>query len=177
MWGWGRPRRDLPEVNYRDYETSEDEDDFRSPQRPVNTREGSPVELAIPQLNDNVDEELDQVRQTLQNISHTPLFRQGSQSDSVASEVVVEGHVVGSVGDNLVSADNMPVNPPVVNFEDQDEADEPNALRDACSRLERLQWQDHDINFFFSQIEIKMSLAGVRRNYTKFQALSTLCSD
>ena len=39
------------------------------------TRAGSPQLLAVPQLSDNVDEDLDQVRQTLLNIGHTRLFR------------------------------------------------------------------------------------------------------
>ena len=70
MFGFGRPRRDdLPLVNYE--ESSESEEDleselnFNSPltssQRPVPTREGSPVKLAHPTLNDNIDEVLDEV--------------------------------------------------------------------------------------------------------------------
>ena len=51
-----------------------------SPQRPVHSRQESPQELAYPTLSDNVDEELDQVRQTLQNIGHTPLFREDPET-------------------------------------------------------------------------------------------------
>ena len=68
----GRPRRDVPRVNYNE---SSDEDNFQSPDRPPVTRQGSPQLLAVPQLNDNVDEDLDRVHQTLQNVGHTPLFR------------------------------------------------------------------------------------------------------
>ena len=46
-----------------------------SPQRPPVTRAGSPVELAVPALNDNVDEELEQVQQILNNVGHTHIFR------------------------------------------------------------------------------------------------------
>ena len=79
MWNsyWsGRSRRELPQVNYN--ESSEEEEfgsPIQSPTRPVNTRQGSPVELAVPHLNDNVDEELEQVSRVLSNVgrSHTSL--------------------------------------------------------------------------------------------------------
>ena len=80
MWNsyWsGRSRRDVPQVNYNE-SSSEDEDynsPLVSPARPPPTRAGSPVELAVPTLNDNVDEELESVRQTLSNVGHTHTFR------------------------------------------------------------------------------------------------------
>ena len=102
MWNnYFRPRRDIPQVNYN--ESSDEEDPFLSPERPVNTRAGSPVELAVPTLNDNVDEELDQVRQTLQNVGHTPLFRQDSpETVELEEEEVVSGLVFqGAAGRKL----------------------------------------------------------------------------
>ena len=75
MWNnYFRPRRDVPRPNYNESSEEEDEEPFVSPQRPFPTREGSPVELAVPTLNDNVDEDLDQVRQALVNVGHTPLL-------------------------------------------------------------------------------------------------------
>ena len=80
MWNsyWsGRSRRELPQVNYN--ESSDEENNFgsplQSPNRPVNTRQGSPVELAIPTLNDNVDEELTAVSRALENVGHTYTYR------------------------------------------------------------------------------------------------------
>ena len=130
MWGWGRPRRNVPRVNYNENKSSEDEFDspLQSPDRPVNTRQGSPVELAVPHLNDNVDEELNQVQQTLRNIGHTHTFRSttpfingeavesgagavgeeaevGGESE-VGTESVVEGHIVETPNNNKVLADN-----------------------------------------------------------------------
>ena len=77
MWPFGgRPRRDLPPVNYSE-NSSEDENfedglvfnsPLQSPQRPLPTREGSPVELAHPTLNDNVDEVLEEVTYHLHDI-------------------------------------------------------------------------------------------------------------
>ena len=135
MWGWVRPKRNVPEVNYN--ESSDDEDQYDSPlvspTRPPPTRAGSPAELAVPTLNDNVDEELEVVRQTLSNVGHTHTFRntrpevpevrpdpegtahpdqQTDEPSAVATEEilgeeeVVEGHIV-EVADNLkVEADN-----------------------------------------------------------------------
>ena len=77
MFGWGRPRRDLPPVNYA--ESSEDDDfesglnfksPLQSPRRPVVTREGSPVPiLGGPTLADNVDDELEEVQWKLHDIA------------------------------------------------------------------------------------------------------------
>ena len=139
MWNnyWGnRERRNVPQRNYNEISSSEDDEEtfdspLVSPTRPLQSREGSPVELAVPTLNDNVDEDLEQVSQTLRNVGHTHTFRgtrptgarpepEGNEaglqeeqpSSTPAPEVglgeaeVVEGHVVG-VGVNLkVDADN-----------------------------------------------------------------------
>ena len=127
----GRARRDVPQVNYN--ESSSEEEDFNSPlvspSRPPVSRAGSPVELAVPTLNDNVDEDLEVVRQTLRNVGHTHTFRgthprpdpeggpsQEQQAPSeeqisipaghdggdglTGEEEVLEGHVVGG-GNNL----------------------------------------------------------------------------
>ena len=74
MFGWGgRPSRNLPTVDYN--EDSSDEDlPFVSPKRPSVTRAGSPELLAVPQLSDNVDEDLEQVSQTLKNIGHCSIL-------------------------------------------------------------------------------------------------------
>ena len=89
MWNnyWsGRSRRDIPQVNYN--ESSEDEYDspLVSPQRPPPTRAASPVELAIPTLGDNVDEELETVSQVLSNVGHTHTFRGTKPSQGTRPE-------------------------------------------------------------------------------------------
>ena len=81
MWVWGRPKRDLPEVDYAEL-TSDKEDleeglDFRnhspltSPKRPLQSREGSPVGQVQggPTLADNVDNELEEVQWRLNDIA------------------------------------------------------------------------------------------------------------
>ena len=127
MWGWNRPRRNIPEVNYN--ESSEDDYDspITSPSRPPNTRAGSPVQLAVPTLCDNVDEELEQVNQTLINIGHTHTFR---NTRPVGAPETVEGHIVGIA--NEVALEHQP--PPaimVVNYDQQNEADDANAISNA----------------------------------------------
>ena len=80
MWPFGgRPRRDLPPVNYTESSSESGEEDFeaglafgsplQSPQRPLPTREGSPQLLHHPTLNDNVDEDLEEVQWKLHDIA------------------------------------------------------------------------------------------------------------
>ena len=127
MFSWsGRPKRNTPEVNYK--EDSDSEEDFNSPLNsppPVNTRQGSPVLLAIPQLNDNVDEDLEQVSQTLQNIGHTPLFRKKQPKDlpesnlGTGEEVIDELFVAGEgLGDLGIMPDEVDA-AVVIDFEDE----------------------------------------------------------
>ena len=123
MWGWGRPKRDLPPVNYT--ESSEEEDfedglDFNRaisreasptrnsiPQAPLPTREGSPVLLAHPTLNDNVDDLLEELtyklhdhQQVLEEVDElTDLLKETDTSlgtkDPVGEEVEDFGIVSG----------------------------------------------------------------------------------
>ena len=62
----------------------------------------------------------------------------------------------------------------IVDFEDENGTDDAKALQEAIRALERLQWEDDDIDFFFNQAEIKMAAHGVKKNYTKFQVLATI---
>ena len=74
--------------------------------------------------------------------------------------------------------ENMPNNPPpaapIVAFEDENGDDEIRALQEACRNVERVVWDPNDVKFFFSKVEIKMSAVGVKKQYTKFQVLSTI---
>ena len=62
----------------------------------------------------------------------------------------------------------------IISFEDEDGVDDNRALQEACRNVERVEWDDNDIKFFFAKVEIKMSAVGVRKQYTKFQVLSTV---
>ena len=195
MWNsyWsGRTRRELPQVNYN--ESSEEEENFdsplQSPNRPVNTRQGSPVELAVPHLNDNVDEELEQVSQALSNVGHSHVFRGtrpvpgarpepegGNQTNEpppeLVEEEVVEGYVVGGgdnpkddAGDDGSDGDeggaNMvdPVNVDEENGQDGEKAAD-------TARAIKLEFDPSDIRFWFSQLEDEMTMASVKSQWLK----------
>ena len=88
-------------------------------------------------------------------------------------EEVVSGVVVGAAGGSSVNNPNMP-NPPVINFEDENGVDDAQALQNACRNLERFNWDANNLKFTFQKLEIKMSAVGVKKQYTKFQVLSTI---
>ena len=82
MWGWGRPKRDLPEINYNENSNSSEgeEEDYesglnfnsplQSPLRPLPSRQGSPVYVeGGPTLYDNVDDTLEEVHDKLLDIA------------------------------------------------------------------------------------------------------------
>ena len=77
MWGWGRPKRDIPQVNYtesdseEDFETGLSFDHLTSPQRPLTTRQGSPLNNVEggPTLADNVDDLLEEAQYKLHDIA------------------------------------------------------------------------------------------------------------
>ena len=164
----GRPSRSLPQVNYKEQSSDEDEENpenFVSPGRPPVTRAGSPVELAIPHLNDNVDEDLERVSQTLRNVGHTRLFR--PQFEEGDEESVISGHIVGAPVGGKVEAD-----PPVVrmvNYDQQNEEDDAGAISNA--RDVRIPFNKNDIKLWFSLVESKMQFAGIKKQWSKRQVL------
>ena len=220
MWNsyWnGRSRRNIPQVNYNESSSEEEFDSpLQSPTRPLPTREGSPVELAVPTLNDNVDEELEAVSRTLSNVAHTHTFRGtrpyiGARPDpeggevseaqdphihqptEVGEEEVLEGHIVGAAVnlkveagedevENEVEDDNgaaataaLAANmPDLVNFEDENGQDEERALMNAIEYLKDFHFDMSDLDFVFGRVEIKMKSVGVKKNYTKFEVLSSI---
>ena len=64
--------------------------------------------------------------------------------------------------------------PAIVNFEDENGTDDEKALSNAIRALQNHQFSYSDLDFYFSQIEIKMTANGVKKNYTKFQVLSSI---
>ena len=59
-------------------------------------------------------------------------------------------------------------------FEDENGKDTDGALGAALRSLERLEWDANDVQWFFNRCETRMSAAGVKKNYTKFQVLSEI---
>ena len=71
------------------------------------------------------------------------------------------------------SGETMPDNA-AVNFEDEDGVDTAGAMREASANLAKFNWDSEDLLFTFQQIEVKMSTVEVKKNWTKFQVLSTV---
>ena len=131
-------------------ENSGDEDQFVSPRRPHQSPTASPRALLRP--------DPPPINEVLEAASHR--LRNTAQRQVRAA---------------AAAAANMPnPAPPVVVFEDEDGVDEAGALKEACQNLAKYEWSDDDLLFYFNQIEIKMSAAGVKKNFTKFQVLSTI---
>ena len=59
-------------------------------------------------------------------------------------------------------------------FEDENGTDDAGALGNALKSLEKLQWNEADIKIFFNKAETRMTVAGVKKNFTKFQVLSEI---
>ena len=60
-------------------------------------------------------------------------------------------------------------------FEDEnvdDTADR--ALEIACKQLDKFQWLDCDLGFYFNQIESRMASVGVKKQWTKYTVLNTI---
>ena len=63
---------------------------------------------------------------------------------------------------------------PVVNFEDENGQDEERALMNAIEYLKDFNFDMSDLDFVFGRVEIKMKSVGVKKNYTKFEVLSSI---
>ena len=202
MWNnyWGnRTRRNVPQHNYNEESSSEDEDQYDSPlvspSRPPPTRAGSPVDLAVPTLADNVDEELNQVTQTLRNVGHSHTFRgtrpetrpdpegveapqpappQEGLEPEVGEVEVVEGHVVGEAANDKDGAgdeDEDSLNgsndtmPDVVDFDQEEKADGEKAQD--LARSIKIDFEPNDVRFWFAQLEAEMTMASVNSQWLK----------
>ena len=122
-----------------------------SPRRPPQSPNASPRALLQPDP-PQVDEVLASVNSRLRNLPD----RQRRAEERAAA-----------------AAANMPANPPVP-FERENGDDDANALRESCRSLEKLEWDDNDIKFFFNRAETRMKLNGAKKQYTKFQILSEI---
>ena len=60
----------------------------------------------------------------------------------------------------------------IVPFDTEDGVDEAGAMREACARVEKVEWDMTDLLFVFTQLETKMASSGVKKQFTKFQVTS-----
>ena len=60
-------------------------------------------------------------------------------------------------------------------FEDEDADNSDNrALELSCKQLDKFQWIDDDVQFYFQQVEARMASMGVKKQWTKFMVLQTI---
>ena len=164
----------MPHVNQVDSDESfgsvvEEEVDpnaLVSPRRPHQSPTASPAALLVPDPPPTL-EVLEAAGRSLRNLPNNPhrqalQARQAAAAAAAAANAEAQAPVV-AMPDNVILA-----------FEDEDGVDEAGALREACRNVEKVEWDDNDVAFFFSKVEIKMSAVGVKKQYTKFQVLSTV---
>ena len=166
-----RPSRNLPQPNY--VELSEEEDleeglvfdsPLTSPGRPHQSASVSPKVLLQPDP-PTTEELLTGVNKKITNLPEEVVVKE---------EIVVEDLVVGDPTTSEVEVENQIADMPdaIVPFETENGEDEAGALREACRSLDKLEWDDTNLPWFFNRMETRMSVAGVKKNFTKFQVLS-----
>ena len=95
------------------------------------------------------------------------------KTDTAEEEEVVNEGLIVELPDGINNEPVVPVDI-MVAFEDENGVDGDGALGNALKQLERLEWNQEDLPFFFNRVEIRMGIAQVRKNYTKFQVLSEI---
>ena len=107
-------------------------------------------------------EEADKALKDLLDIDPSILDGDTGEIDDSASDIL-----------NATPEANMPNNEAAqVNFEDENGEDSNEAMQKACQTLAKFNWDQGDLLFTFSQMEVKMATAGVKKNWTKFQVLT-----
>ena len=179
-WSIGLPVNQVPSGSDEDdYESPVDEDpnDLVSPRRPHQSPSASPRALLRPDP-PPVDEVLVGVEQRLrtlpnrsQRAENRNAHRQAQQEAEAAAEAAAAAAAAGPGLPGDVAEPNI-IMPNIIPFEDEDGVDEAGAHKEACNRVEKVNWDPKDLLFTFSQIERKTAAAGVKKNFTKFQVLS-----
>ena len=112
-------------------------------------------------------EEANQAIKSLLEIAPDILEGEPTHIDESASDILDD------TAESAIMPDNA--GPPVqINFEDENENDDADAMREAFRNLARFNWDENDLLFTFNQIEVKMATVGVKKNWTKFQVLTTI---
>ena len=186
MWGWGR-LRELPQINYNENSSSEDEDfnlpenafksPVGSPKQPVHTREGSPVELFHPTLNDNVDEVLEevsihlgdikQVEEEIEELSSILEETKIGPVPVVKQEEVIHFKFKVAADNDLGEGNRMPDDEEAVavNYDIENKNDGDKAADQA--RSIKIEFSASDIKFWFAQLEDEMLMASVGSQWLK----------
>ena len=59
-------------------------------------------------------------------------------------------------------------------YDKADGEDDANAMSSAINALKGKEFEENDLKFYFKQVEIKMKGAGVKKNFTKLEVLSSI---
>ena len=165
------------EVNYAEVSEEEDLEEglvfdspLTSPTRPHQSPSVSPRRLLQPDP-PPTPEALQVVTDKLKDLAHSS----DEDSDDIlasdeASEDILEGHIVVPAETTVA---NMP-DQAVINFEDENGEDTAGALREGIQAVAKINWDDNDLKFVFKKMEISIAAAGAKKQYTKFQILSTI---
>ena len=167
MW-----RNWIPHVNQENSDESndsvvEDEENLNelvSPSRPHQSHTASPAALLVPDQ-PPTEEVLEAVGRSLRNLPNNP-HRQALQARQAAEAAALVAPEVPE----------QPAIMPAVNFEDENGADIAGALREGIQAVAKVNWDDNDLKFVFKKLEISMAAAGAKKQYTKFQIVSTILS-
>ena len=73
----------------------------------------------------------------------------------------------------MVAAEAGPA-PIMVDYDAENGVDGVDALSKAIQALKSVAWENEEIMWFFNQAEIRMQTAGVKKQWTKLQALTTI---
>ena len=153
------PAQGEEDDNYESPEEELDPGNLVSPNRPHQSPSASPRALLRPDP-PPVEEVLAGVQQQLRNLPN----RQQRADNRNAHRQAIEAAAIAAAA--------MPA--PVVNFEDENGVDDDGSMKDACSRVDKLNWDMNDLKFVFSTFEIRVKAAGVKKQYTKFQVLCNI---
>ena len=121
-----------------------------------------------------MDEDLEQLRQTLRNIGHTSLFR----GEGDGSEVVIEeGLIVGAAAAaDTLQDNNLQAPEDIMAEEDFDvENKEDGEKAQDLARSIKIDFELNDVIFWFSQLEGEMTMATVNSQWLKKTCYSAIC--
>ena len=126
----------------------------------------------LPRRNYNEDED-DSDLEEYNSTEDSPGFTSPRRPRQAGSPIARQNNTVHT--DNLLAdaTDRLAENY-TMTFEDENGTDEAGALGNGLRSLEKLEWNDKDLPFFFNRVETRMGSAGVKKNFTKFQILSEI---
>ena len=89
-----------------------------------------------------------------------PTIFEGPDSSQVVAEEDINNFLAETVEETVIKT-----------FEEENGTDDNGAMGNALRSLEKLDWDDSDVKFFFNRCETRMQAAGIKKNYKKFQIL------